>query len=198
MLRGIARYIRRHHVALAALFIALGGTAYALGRNDVKSKHIAPDAVTNKHTKNLIVSNVESVAAFAGSVVFAPHVTLLEHGPFTIQGACGEQDGNVTAGVRFKITDPEAIGTFAGVGANATIHPKPGQLPQDFFYNAPPVATNNDYAGKKIDFSLISDLADITGSVDAFAKNGDPPQGTGPYGGAGSRCVFQAEATKTG
>jgi hypothetical protein len=32
-------------IALLALFVALGGTAYGLGRASVKSRHIAPDAV---------------------------------------------------------------------------------------------------------------------------------------------------------
>lgn len=39
-------------ISLLALFIALGGSAYAvsnLGRGDVKSKHIARDAVKSKH-----------------------------------------------------------------------------------------------------------------------------------------------------
>src|SRR6478735_7935394 len=31
MLRGIAAYVRRHHIALLALFFALGGTAFAAG-----------------------------------------------------------------------------------------------------------------------------------------------------------------------
>jgi hypothetical protein len=34
-----------HLLAFAALFVALGGMAYALTRNEVKSKHIAPGAV---------------------------------------------------------------------------------------------------------------------------------------------------------
>jgi hypothetical protein len=34
-----------HVLALAALVVALGGTAWALTRNEVKSKHIAPNAV---------------------------------------------------------------------------------------------------------------------------------------------------------
>jgi hypothetical protein len=47
--KGVARkiggYIRRHYLALLALFVALGGTALALDRNTVKSKHIAPGQV---------------------------------------------------------------------------------------------------------------------------------------------------------
>ena len=42
----IGRYVRQHHLALLALFVALGGTAYAaLGTNSVKSRHIAPKQV---------------------------------------------------------------------------------------------------------------------------------------------------------
>jgi hypothetical protein len=52
LLRAIGRYIRRHHVALLALFVALGGTALALGRNEVKSKHIAPGQVKRSDTSD--------------------------------------------------------------------------------------------------------------------------------------------------
>jgi hypothetical protein len=165
----------------------------------VKSRHIAPDAVTNKHTEHLTVSNVERVAAFAGSVVNAPPVTLIEHGPFTIQGQCGEEGANIRAAVRLKISDPEAIGSFEGTGEAGSVSPKPGQVPQDVILPASPLAnTSDDYAGGNVRFSLISDLANITAEVDAFAKNGDPPEGAGPYGGAGSRCIFQASATTSG
>ena len=50
MLRGVGRYIRQHHLALIALFVALSGTAYAtskIGPND-----IAKNAVRSKHIKN--------------------------------------------------------------------------------------------------------------------------------------------------
>ena len=40
MVTGIWTYIRHHHLAFLALFIALGGTAWALQENSVKSKHI--------------------------------------------------------------------------------------------------------------------------------------------------------------
>jgi hypothetical protein len=45
MLRGIAAYVRRHHIALLALFFALGGTAVAasnslLPKNSVGSKQV--------------------------------------------------------------------------------------------------------------------------------------------------------------
>jgi hypothetical protein len=45
MLRGITAYVRRHHIALLALFFALGGTAFAAGnallpKNSVGSKQV--------------------------------------------------------------------------------------------------------------------------------------------------------------
>jgi hypothetical protein len=46
----LASYIRQHHLALIALFLALSGTAYAaskIGTNDIKK-----NAVRSKHIKN--------------------------------------------------------------------------------------------------------------------------------------------------
>ena len=50
MLAVIGRYVRQHHVALLALFVALGGTAYAtatIGPQDIKK-----NAVRSRHIKN--------------------------------------------------------------------------------------------------------------------------------------------------
>jgi len=52
LLGAIGRYIRQHHVALLALFVALGGTALALDRNGVKSRHIAPGEVKLSDTND--------------------------------------------------------------------------------------------------------------------------------------------------
>ena len=63
LLTRLARYIGRHHLALLALFVALGGTSYAtvlnvpkasvgtpeLKRNAVKAAKIAPNAVRTAH-----------------------------------------------------------------------------------------------------------------------------------------------------
>jgi hypothetical protein len=40
LLASLVAYIRRHHVAYLALAVALGGTAYAIEANSVKSRHI--------------------------------------------------------------------------------------------------------------------------------------------------------------
>ena len=55
MLKEVGRYIRQHHLALIALFVALSGTAYAaatIGADDIKR-----NAVRSKHIKNANVRN---------------------------------------------------------------------------------------------------------------------------------------------
>ena len=53
MLRGIAAYVRRHHIALLALFFALGGTAVAasnalLPKNSVGSAQVINGSLQKK------------------------------------------------------------------------------------------------------------------------------------------------------
>jgi hypothetical protein len=54
MLRGIGGYLRRHHVGLLALFMAMSGTAYAatLPRNSVGTAQLKANAVTSAKVKN--------------------------------------------------------------------------------------------------------------------------------------------------
>lgn len=55
MLSKALRYLTRHHIAFLALFIALGGTSYAvtaLPRNSVGSKQLRANAVTSSKVKN--------------------------------------------------------------------------------------------------------------------------------------------------
>ena len=50
MLRGLGKYIRQHHLALIALFVAFSGSAYAaskIGPSDIKK-----NAVRSRHIKN--------------------------------------------------------------------------------------------------------------------------------------------------
>jgi len=51
----VTEYVRRHHLAMLALFIALGGTSYAavkLPANSVGSKQLKTNAVTGAKVKN--------------------------------------------------------------------------------------------------------------------------------------------------
>jgi hypothetical protein len=57
MLRGIASYINRHHVALFALFLALGGTSFAasnalLPRNSVGTKQVINGSLQTNDLSN--------------------------------------------------------------------------------------------------------------------------------------------------
>jgi hypothetical protein len=55
-LRDLAAYLRRNHLGVLALFVALGGTGYAaskvgsddIERNAVKSRHIGPNEVKSR------------------------------------------------------------------------------------------------------------------------------------------------------
>jgi hypothetical protein len=56
------QYLRRHVVACLALVFALSGTAYALGRNSVDSRELAPNSVKSSELANNAVtsSNVQN------------------------------------------------------------------------------------------------------------------------------------------
>jgi hypothetical protein len=63
---GVRRHLSYANVmATVAVFIALGGGAYALTRGEVKSKHIARDAVKAKHI-DFGVRSVPMMASHAG------------------------------------------------------------------------------------------------------------------------------------
>ena len=56
------RYVRRHHIGLLALFIALGGTSYAavtLPANSVGTKQIKKNAVTSSEIKTNAVTSAK-------------------------------------------------------------------------------------------------------------------------------------------
>ncbi|HTS72228.1 MAG TPA: hypothetical protein VMG74_00780 [Gaiellaceae bacterium] len=56
MLRGITRYLQRHHIALLALFLALGGTSFAAA-SFINGKQIKPGSLPkNRLTKSAIKS----------------------------------------------------------------------------------------------------------------------------------------------
>jgi hypothetical protein len=54
MVRALGAYVRRHHVGLLALFLAMSGTAYAatLPRNSVGTAQLKANAVTSAKVKN--------------------------------------------------------------------------------------------------------------------------------------------------
>lgn len=115
-------------MATIAVFIALGGGAYALSRGEVKSKHIARDAVKAKHVKfgvrsTPMLATFTGLLAGTGSHNYAP------------TGSSGSASGlfnealapqTFTAtGLRINLDAPLAAGTrefvfrrFTGSGSN--------------------------------------------------------------------------------
>jgi hypothetical protein len=99
MLARLAHYLRAHHIALMALFVALGGTSYAatqLPTNSVGSKQIQDGQVK----KSDIASSLR-------------HTAPLERGE-TIRGVvdvAGDdtQAGEAAEGITFPIAAPRAV-----------------------------------------------------------------------------------------
>jgi hypothetical protein len=88
MFGSFASYLRRHHVGMLALFIALSGTAYAatLPRNSVGTAQLKKNAVTTQKVKN----NSLLAADFKAGQLPA--------GPRGLQGAQGAQGAQGPAG----------------------------------------------------------------------------------------------------
>lgn len=112
MLKGMTGYVRRHHIALLALFLALGGTSVAatsavLPRNSVGTVQLKNGAVTKKKI------NKKTVAALRGNrgargAQGAPGVQGLQ-GLQGLQGVPGAQGvpGTARAYGRVDITGTE-------------------------------------------------------------------------------------------
>ena len=98
MLAGIWTYVRHHHLAFLALFIALGGTAWAIEANSVKSKHIVDDKVRGVDVDEATLENVDA-ASVGGLQVrkinfdvpdddVSPYASVLSLGGLEITAAC--------------------------------------------------------------------------------------------------------------
>lgn len=95
-------------VALLALFIALGGTAIALSKNSVKSRHIAPKAVKRSDVKP---SAINSSRVQNGSL---RRNDLNSSVPIAQAYAYIEADANVVEARSLGITDARVIDEGSG------------------------------------------------------------------------------------
>ena len=116
MLSNLARYMGRHHVALLALFVALGGTSYAtvvnVPRNSVDTQHLKRNAV--KPAK-LAPNAVRTAHVLDGSLLAKEFKAgQLPQGPKADRGEKGDKG------------DPGATNVVV-----RTQRPCPGGLPQD-------------------------------------------------------------------
>jgi hypothetical protein len=127
-------YLRRHHLALLALFVALGGSAYAahkigsgqIRKNAVKARHIAPNAVRARQIAPNAVGDSEANESSFGLirtgriVVDAPSggsVTkaIFSRGPFQIASTC--QD---TGGIGRILVDSSGLTIHSSAKAHAS------------------------------------------------------------------------------
>ena len=105
MLRGIGEYVRRHHVALLALFVALGGTAVAAGnallpKNSVGAAQLKKNAVTGPKIKNGVIAQQKLTAAAIAALKGARGPT----GPKGTQGGQGQPGPAGTARAWARVT----------------------------------------------------------------------------------------------
>jgi hypothetical protein len=105
---GFIRYLRRHHIGLLALFVALGGTSYAAVRlpaNSVGTKQIKRNAVTSAKVKN---GSLRKADFAAGQLPAGPN------GPAGPAGAAGAPGRPGAPGARGERGPSDAYSSFFG------------------------------------------------------------------------------------
>ena len=121
-------YLRRHHIGLLALFIALGGTSYAaakLPRNSVGTTQIRSGAVTQSKLAKSVQSKLSKAGAAgpAGATgAQGPKGDAGAQGPQGVQGVQG------IAGAKGDKGDPGPTSADVG-GTNLTVSPVGTPLP---------------------------------------------------------------------
>ncbi len=142
MSRSVGRYLRRHHLGLLALFIALGGSAYAasqLPRDSVGSKQLRKGAVRSADIKAGAVKlgkiDKKARAALRGQGL---------QGPVGPQGAPGRLSTAVIRFVEFTTPKESFSGQYGAdcepgeiaVGGGAGYTSSPGSL-ERVIYSGP-------------------------------------------------------------
>lgn len=182
MLPKIATYARQHHLALIALFIALGGTSYAaakLPKNSVGSKQIRSNAVSGPKVKNgsLLTEDFK-----AGSI---PQGKAGDQGPKGADGAKGDPGPTTASASQTSRPDPVSYNPDA---SQTITTPTNGKLWIEGVdtYNATG-CTSGTYSlalfldgtyvpGTRRDQSLVDTVAQ-TGSVQTFGVAASAPAG---------------------
>jgi hypothetical protein len=99
MLATVVSYVRRHHLGLLALFVALSGTAYAatLPRNSVGTAQLKRNAVTSAKVKprSLLASDFRR-----GQLQAGPRGPAGPQGPAGPEGATGARGAEGATGAR--------------------------------------------------------------------------------------------------
>jgi hypothetical protein len=134
MLSLVTRYVRRHHIALLALFVALGGTSYAamqLPAKSVGAKQLKRNAVTSVKVKNGSLKRADFAAGQLPAGAPGPQGAPGPAGPGGLAGPAGPPGPQGPAGPSFV---PEIIEDGATTASNSnspktiTVDCEPGTL----------------------------------------------------------------------
>ncbi len=177
MAKRIGEHFRGNVVAYVALFFALGmGTAYALERNSVRSKHIVNGQVSNRDTKPITGSWVKDPAPI--------RITNFLNGWAAYTGDPGTADD---APVRVWKDVSGTVHLEGAVTHLAASQPPIFRLPEGFrpatnYLNFPVVTTG------EFDFDEVLGYVHITGTCcGAASPNG--PNGTVSFAGGNPEFV---------
>jgi hypothetical protein len=123
MLRGIGEYVRRHHLALLALFVALGGTSIAAGnallpKNSVGTKQLKKNAVTGPKIKNGVIAKEKLTAAAIAALKGNRGPT----GPKGTQGGQGQPGPAGTARAWARVGKDGTLETARSHNVTSVIH----------------------------------------------------------------------------
>jgi hypothetical protein len=119
----VVRYVRRHHLGLLALFVALGGTSYAataLPRDSVGSRQLRDDAVSSSKVKDGTLRSKDFKASDRSELRGArgpagPVGAAGATGPGGPAGPAGSPGPHATADVRFATTESKPSGSTSRV-----------------------------------------------------------------------------------
>jgi len=137
MLSLVTRYVRRHHIALLALFVALGGTSYAATQLPAKSvgkKQLKRNAVTSVKVKNGSLKRADFAAGQLPAGAQGPQGATGASGPAGPAGPAGPQGPQGPQGPEGPSFVPEIIEDSATTASNSnspktiTVDCDPGML----------------------------------------------------------------------
>jgi hypothetical protein len=202
-------------VGLIALFVALGGSAYAIGRNAVGTPQLRNGAVTADKIRNGAVtpgkirdyrrSGIRRVVATSGTDataarIAAPRVTLFRVAPFTIYAKCFSDPGSTFAKVYIATSQAGSIyqGDASGMSGNPFL--SPGTVEPDREVNGTSAGSNaaDFYGMHSTEISAMSPSGTvIEARVPFAAKRGTLPGGNGIYR-SGNVCLFAGDLSVYG
>jgi hypothetical protein len=122
----LSTYLRRHHIGLLALFIALGGTSYAavsLSPNSVGSRELKNGSIMKRDLRPQLVDNLRGASGLTG-----PTGPVGPKGDVGLAGPAGAaQTAAETPAARVRrTTDTQIVPTAAGpMGATVVEFPDP-------------------------------------------------------------------------